>query len=1199
MYDNRHNKDTNKLLIDFHSPLQTQLEDVKSGHLIPLIPPLLGPTDSPSDAPAFSQTVLVDDNDSDVDNNPFDLVVHQTNLNIRMLNDPFELVYQKAYHIPANISCEVNGKCADPYVANTSVKDVYTVSVPVKTGTALQDICRTTSDNSKGNSINSNDVIQLLEHLNGDIDDFGTDDSLICIEDITDPTGCKFLSLSDTSDASKQSFTTERRNESNNLNIAKGTDVRQLVKDNNGTSHTKWMEDGQSTDANNLFPNVQSSLCKEYNGEQIFSNVGHSGIKAETGIMLTSQEVIIKSDSHTDEELKAIVATRINACIQNALGQSKMFTKENYISDHNSGSHVTAATPDKNIVVPHTYSLSFTTLAIEKTGLPASINSDEGASLETLQMLCQQGNAKSVNIGMASGLKTPLNRMKIPTPKRSSSSTVSVGSYGELNKAFCTVASLNTSPDLLCDRSFSDVRGISDDGAVQFPSVSGSVEKFSALKCANDQLEVKEKDALASFLNEPCCFSSYEQRNVAANGRAIKAIMETDCVFDGETLNTVGKDILHVEETDQQKHEYMNRVPGNCLDTDRNDPKCTPSDINDYLAGNIYVRRSLPSSWSVSSPYSNKNEEIDGDDSLCMEANTLAFVFSNVADSFTQLTSSDEEEDLLTCKPQWEVSQLNLPKFNLEEDGSEHAEKNNLQTGAEKKKCAYERSQKTGSAQNDVALDDRCEHKRATPQKKFDVNKNSGCSSTSSESSVTSPSSKRSSSSCSGSSTPPLSKQRIQGLSLHTRLLSSVDKKLNRAVPNVVLPPPMSLTDDKAGRDTRLKPKRKQEVGKRGPVKAVVPVSNMTRASGLEKKGVQGEDYVLKDNSVAMVTSTPKPSVRSLLNHKRESSNTQIQKRDVNPAAVSQLDSRTVATKKESSGINRSFTALSQPMCVPILRRANSLTSGIPSLASLSVSLLKQPSHCDNNHPPVDTRDNSKPLLNVQPASPICKQPSCNIPTLGSQQKGKPSSSITNFNLSGLAVTSTPTRKGRYSSPNRSTLKCLASPIPIRDVREKHTLQTRAFESTRTVVLPANKSVDSIQQKENTKPVPEHHRRSKSVSNVQPPKQKKTSPTQNYFDKSKIHTSSNKSTAFGNGLRKDHSKSPSFQKDTSKPLVMKNLNNQYAVYKENSKMDLSAPISGNDQKRPKPVLQAYSKLKRSTVIPADKENVNPSCEIRL
>lgn len=274
-----------------------------------------------------------------------------------------------------------------------------------------------------------------------------------------------------------------------------------------------------------------------------------------------------------------------------------------------------------------------------------------------------------------------------------------------------------------------------------------------------------------------------------------------------------------------------------------------------------------------------------------------------------------------------------------------------------------------------------------------------------------------------------------------------------------------------------------------------------------------------------------------------------------------------------SSGVNRSFTALSSPTCVPILRRANSLTSGIPSLASLPVNLLKQPSCCDNNDPPVSTRDNSKPLLKVQSASPVCKQPSCNTPTLGSQQKDKPSSSITNFNLSGLAVTSTPTRKGRYTSPNRSTLKCLASPIPIRDVREKPTLQTGAFESVKTVVLPANKSVDSIQHKDNIKPVPEHHRRSKSVSNIQPPKQKKTSLTQNYCDKSKIHVSSDKSTAFGNGVRKDHSKSPSFQMDTSKPLVMKNLNNQYATYKENSKMVLSTPISGNDQKRPKPVLQ--------------------------
>lgn len=64
----------------------------------------------------------------------------------------------------------------------------------------------------------------------------------------------------------------------------------------------------------------------------------------------------------------------------------------------------------------------------------------------------------------------------------------------------------------------------------------------------------------------------------------------------------------------------------------------------------------------------------------------------------------------------------------------------------------------------------------------------------------------------------------------------SVDKKLNRDVPNVILPPPLSRMD-KAEKDIRLKPKRKQEVGKRGPMKAVVPVDSMTRASGIQKKG--------------------------------------------------------------------------------------------------------------------------------------------------------------------------------------------------------------------------------------------------------------------------------------------------------------------------------------------------------------------------
>jgi hypothetical protein len=492
-----------------------------------------------------------------------------------MLNDPFELVYQKAYHhIQADISREVNGKCADPCMADTSVKEVYTVPEPVKTGTSLQDIGRTASDNSKRKPINSNDTIQILEHLNGNIGDFSTNDSLICIEDITDPTGYMFLSLSDTSNTSKQPSAIERRKESNNLNVTEGTNVYQLPKNSSGTSHAKWMENGQNTDENILFPDKRSSSCEEYKGEQIFSSTSHLDSKAERDILLPSQE----SDSHTDEELKAIVATRISVCIQNALGQSKICTKEN----HNSGSCVTTATPDKNIAGPHTYSFPFTTPVMKKTGLPAPVNCDTGASLETLQKVCLQGNAKSLNTGLASGLKTPLSQLKISTHRRSNSSTASVNSHEELNKGFCI------SSDLLRDRSFSYVQGISVNGVVQHTSVSGSEEKFSSLKFDNGSLEVKEKDTLTSSHNELCCFHSHEQRNITANGGDIKTIMETDCVFDGQMLRTVGNDMLLMEESDQRKQKYIinNQVNGNCLDLHRSNPICSPSDIN----GKILVK---------------------------------------------------------------------------------------------------------------------------------------------------------------------------------------------------------------------------------------------------------------------------------------------------------------------------------------------------------------------------------------------------------------------------------------------------------------------------------------------------------------------------------------------------------------------------------------------------------------------------------
>jgi hypothetical protein len=200
----------------------------------------------------------------------------------------------------------------------------------------------------------------------------------------------------------------------------------------------------------------------------------------------------------------------------------------------------------------------------------------------------------------------------------------------------------------------------------------------------------------------------------------------------------------------------------------------------------------------------------------------------------------------------------------------------------------------------------------------------------------------------------------------------------------------------------------------------------------------------------------------------------------------------------------------------------------------------------------------------MQPPSPICKQSACYILTPASQQKGKSSSSIPQFNLSGLAVTSTPTRKGSRTSPNCSTLKCLASPIPIRDVKEKTSLQIRASESVKTVAMPANRSVGSIRQKEETKSVPKHHGRSKSVSSMHLQKEEQTAQMRNHCDKS---------TIFGKGAKKDHSNPLIFQTNTSELLVMKNLSNQYVVSKGNRKADLSSSVAGNDQKGPQSVLQ--------------------------
>jgi len=65
----------------------------------------------------------------------------------------------------------------------------------------------------------------------------------------------------------------------------------------------------------------------------------------------------------------------------------------------------------------------------------------------------------------------------------------------------------------------------------------------------------------------------------------------------------------------------------------------------------------------------------------------------------------------------------------------------------------------------------------------------------------------------------------------------------------------------------------------------------------------------------------------------------------------------------------------------------------------------------------------------------------------------------------------------------------------------------------------------------------------------------------------------NKPTVFGEVAEKDHSNSLIFQTNTSKLLVVKNLNNQCVASKGNHKADLSSSVSGNDRKGPQSVIQ--------------------------
>lgn len=582
--DNSHyNKETSKLLIDFNVPLPSQQDAVNSGHLIPLIPSSLGSANCPNNTSICSQTILDNDNDSDVDNNPFDLVVHQTNLNMRMLNDPFELVYQKAYNLQTDNSCEEHDGSAHACVTNENITEVCKIPVPNKTVRAVQGTGNTTIDNIKGKAVNSNGVVQVQENLSDSVIKFNGEDSLICIEDITDPTGHMYLSLSDASDASKPSSAVERRNQSGFLRITDTSNVHQAVKNGDGIFETKLVEVVQGIGENNMFLNVRNSFCGGHNEKQ--KNCFSAGCRdstAETHVVSQCQGITINSNSHTDEELKAIVTNRISACIKNALEQSKLSTRENDISDPSLSSDITSCTPDKKIVMPQMYSShkhlqlhSFATLSAKKTVIPASQIPDMNASVEAFPMVFQQGKTNSMNTGLASDQKTPLDSLKMSTQRGSSSSTASIDSYGELNKAFYTnvvsASTKNTLPDHLCDGSFLYGIGVSDAGAVQLASVSGCVEKSCSLKYVNDSSNVSKNTVFNSLS---------EHKTLRANGRDVERVTEINVVYDEQTALSAQTDRIQKANTGQRKHEYMNLFLEKSMDIDKNISTCSMSDIN-------------------------------------------------------------------------------------------------------------------------------------------------------------------------------------------------------------------------------------------------------------------------------------------------------------------------------------------------------------------------------------------------------------------------------------------------------------------------------------------------------------------------------------------------------------------------------------------------------------------------------------------
>ena len=173
---------------------------------------------------------------NEADNNPFDFVDHQSNLNVRIRNDPFEL----AYYLP--------GKSDRVTAPGEPVKD------DISNAESVTDASR---QNDNASDSNSHENIDSLEILNEHICD-RKESSVILIEDVTDP----------------------------------GIEICVSFSDISSINRVSPLEGAEKDESN------------------------YSIFRTD----LSTEEI-----DNSEEAIKAVVANRVNACIQNALHQSKLY----------------------------------------------------------------------------------------------------------------------------------------------------------------------------------------------------------------------------------------------------------------------------------------------------------------------------------------------------------------------------------------------------------------------------------------------------------------------------------------------------------------------------------------------------------------------------------------------------------------------------------------------------------------------------------------------------------------------------------------------------------------------------------------------------------------------------------------------------------------------------------------------------------